>query len=245
MCVKRTMDTNLNRHWVMWCDFNKHLCLFLKNRKCQRTVRPHELVRITFAGCATTQRYRPRTCGTCTDGRCCTPSLSRTVKLHFHCPNGESFHRNIMWIQRCSCSSSYCRPSIPAGPSFSLHNDIHTFRHWVVGGKRLPLQSCCLPLPQQYARLHFKLPATTTSVCPHARCVISFLSKQHWRQHTAVCCCVSLLPESLYWNILYLFVTFCSLLQRRHDDMSHTQFIRTKDKYWATDTCLISHSVYA
>ncbi|XP_071759650.1 cellular communication network factor 1, like 2 [Centroberyx gerrardi] len=101
-----------------------------KGKKCQRTVRPQEPVRITFAGCSTAQRYRPRTCGVCTDGRCCAPSLSRTVRLRFHCPDGEGFYRNVMWIQRCSCQTG-CRygGAGPSSPSVSLHNDIHTFRH--------------------------------------------------------------------------------------------------------------------
>ncbi|KAM8886864.1 cellular communication network factor 1, like 2 [Spinachia spinachia] len=100
-----------------------------KGKKCQRTSRPQEAVRITFAGCSTTQRHRPRTCGTCSDGRCCTPSLSRTVTLRFHCPDGEGFHRKVMWIQRCSCNTSCPVHSGPPSPSVSLHNDIHTFRH--------------------------------------------------------------------------------------------------------------------
>ncbi|XP_053277608.1 cellular communication network factor 1, like 2 [Pleuronectes platessa] len=100
-----------------------------KGKRCQRTVRPKDPIRITFAGCSTAQQYRPRTCGTCTDGRCCTPALSRTVSLHFHCPDGEGFYRNVMWIQRCSCSTSCHSNSGPSSPSVSLHNDIHTFRH--------------------------------------------------------------------------------------------------------------------
>ncbi|KAM9858453.1 cellular communication network factor 1, like 2 [Aulostomus maculatus] len=97
-----------------------------KDKKCQRMIRAQGLVRITFAGCSTAQRYRPRTCGTCSDGRCCTPSLTRTVRLRFHCPDGESFYRNVMWIQRCSCNTN-CH--IHSSPSVSLHNDIHTFGH--------------------------------------------------------------------------------------------------------------------
>lgn len=100
-----------------------------RGKKCQRTVRPKDPVRIAFAGCATARRYRPRTCGACTDGRCCTPSLTRTVHLRFHCPDGEGFSRNVMWIQRCSCKKTCPRQSAPSRPSVSLHNDIHTFRH--------------------------------------------------------------------------------------------------------------------
>ncbi|XP_026176477.1 cellular communication network factor 1, like 2 isoform X2 [Mastacembelus armatus] len=100
-----------------------------KGKKCLRSVRPQEPVSITFAGCSTAQRYRPRSCGTCTDGRCCIPSLSRTVQLRFHCPDGEAFYRNVMWIQRCSCSTRCLIHSRLSSPSVSLHNDTHTFRH--------------------------------------------------------------------------------------------------------------------
>ncbi|XP_026198051.1 cellular communication network factor 1, like 2 [Anabas testudineus] len=112
---------------VRQCELQ--LPVTIKGKKCQRTFRPQEPLRIIFAGCSTAQRYRPRTCGACTDGRCCTPSLTRTIQLRFHCPDGESFHRNIMWIQRCSCNTRCHSHSRPSSPSASLHNDIHTFRH--------------------------------------------------------------------------------------------------------------------
>ncbi|XP_076126485.1 cellular communication network factor 1, like 2 [Alosa pseudoharengus] len=102
-----------------------------KGKKCRRTVRPRQPVSITFAGCTTTRRYRPRTCGSCVDGRCCRPTQSRTVRLRFQCPDGENVNRNVMWVQRCRCSRS-CPSSNDgddrAGPSVSLHNDIHTFQ---------------------------------------------------------------------------------------------------------------------
>ncbi|AWP06506.1 putative protein CYR61-like [Scophthalmus maximus] len=100
-----------------------------KGKKCQRTVRPPEPVVITFAGCSTAQRYRPRTCGSCADGRCCAPTLSRTVRLRFRCPDGEGFYRDVMWIQRCSCGAGCRAGGGPSGPSVSLHNDVHTFGH--------------------------------------------------------------------------------------------------------------------
>lgn len=98
-------------------------------KKCQRTFRPHEPVSITFGGCSTAQRYRPRTCGTCTDGRCCAPSLSRTVQLRFHCPSGDILY-NVMWIQRCSCGTSCGKHTYHSSTSVNLYNDIHTFRDW-------------------------------------------------------------------------------------------------------------------
>ncbi|MBN3299568.1 CTGF factor, partial [Amia calva] len=107
---------------------------FEKGHQCRRTVRPQEPVRVEFAGCATARRYRPRACGSCqSSGQCCTPSLTRTVRLHFHCPDGESFTRSVMWIQRCHCQKGLgCQGrggQVGGSPSVSLHNDIHTFSH--------------------------------------------------------------------------------------------------------------------
>ncbi|XP_072537217.1 cellular communication network factor 1, like 2 [Salminus brasiliensis] len=99
-----------------------------KGKKCRRTVRPHEPEQITFGGCSTVRRYRPRTCGSCVDGRCCRPSETRTVRLRFHCSDGESLMRSVMWIQRCRCHKSYCSTDRDrSAPAVSLHNDIHTF----------------------------------------------------------------------------------------------------------------------
>ncbi|XP_077378407.1 cellular communication network factor 1, like 2 isoform X2 [Festucalex cinctus] len=104
------------------------LPMTIKGKKCQRTVRPREPLQITFAGCSTVERFRPRTCGSCLDGRCCSPSVARTVRLHFRCLDGDGFFRNLMWIHRCSCGKTCRAHSGPSSPSLSLHNDIHTFR---------------------------------------------------------------------------------------------------------------------
>ncbi|KAG7262084.1 hypothetical protein CRUP_015669 [Coryphaenoides rupestris] len=93
-----------------------------------------DAVSLTFAGCSTAQRYRPRYCGTCSAAasRCCTPSLTRTVRMRFHCPDGESLTRDVMWIQRCRCQRRSCptrpQPSWRPSPTISFHNDIHTFQ---------------------------------------------------------------------------------------------------------------------
>ncbi|XP_061118104.1 cellular communication network factor 1, like 1 [Conger conger] len=103
-----------------------------KGKRCQRTVRPERPVRVHFAGCSTARRYRPRSCGSCSDGRCCSPSATRTVRLRFHCPAGDSFARSVMWIQRCSCRRRHadrCHDDGPQPPSASPHSDIHTFQH--------------------------------------------------------------------------------------------------------------------
>ncbi|XP_042586191.1 CCN family member 1-like [Cyprinus carpio] len=101
-----------------------------KGKTCRQTVRSREPEQIVFAGCSTARRYRPRTCGWCVDGRCCQPSSSRTVRLRFRCPDGENITRDVMWIQRCRCSKSFCGvQGERSSPTISLHNDIHTFSH--------------------------------------------------------------------------------------------------------------------
>ncbi|XP_048858426.1 CCN family member 1-like isoform X2 [Brienomyrus brachyistius] len=111
---------------IRLCDPEVRLQL-KRGKKCQRTVWPQEPVRITFAGCSTARRYRPRSCGSCSDSRCCTPSLTRTVRLRFHCPDGESFSRRLMWIRHCRCRRHCPAHRNPSGPSISLHNDVHTY----------------------------------------------------------------------------------------------------------------------
>lgn len=104
--------------------------LLKKGKKCQRTTRPQKPVQITFAGCFTARRYRPRSCGSCSDGRFCIPSLTRTVRLHFHCPGPEQedFTRNVMWIQRCNCSQRNNRPGLFSQTELlNLPNDIHIY----------------------------------------------------------------------------------------------------------------------
>ncbi|XP_076846464.1 cellular communication network factor 1, like 2 [Brachyhypopomus gauderio] len=97
-----------------------------RGKKCVRAARSREPEHITFAGCSTVRRYRPRTCGSCSDGRCCRPSESRTVRMRFRCPDGESVTRNVMWIRRCRCGRRHCDGD-EAAPSVSLRNDVHTF----------------------------------------------------------------------------------------------------------------------
>ncbi|KAM9744328.1 cellular communication network factor 1, like 2 [Menidia menidia] len=109
---------------IQHCEFG--LPVLSKGKRCQRTIRPQEMVRIDFGGCSTARRYRPRTCGACTDGRCCVPSLTRTARLRFRCPDGERFF-NVMLIKTCSCRPGCHTNNAPPGASLSLYNDIHTF----------------------------------------------------------------------------------------------------------------------
>ncbi|XP_069479087.1 CCN family member 2-like [Ambystoma mexicanum] len=107
-----TRVTNDNQH----CRLEKEtrLCLvrpcdarmedaLKKGKKCIRTPRPTKGLRFEFTGCTSVRLYRPKFCGSCADGRCCTPHTSTTMDVEFKCPEGEVFRRKMMLIKTCSC----------------------------------------------------------------------------------------------------------------------------------------------
>lgn len=65
----------------------------------------------TLSGCTSKDNYRPKYCGLCMDDRCCTPYKSKTIEINFHCPDGSSFSRKIMWINACFCNLSCKNPN--------------------------------------------------------------------------------------------------------------------------------------
>ncbi|KAM3621579.1 uncharacterized protein V6R79_013075 [Siganus canaliculatus] len=73
-------------------------------------------------GCWSTRAYRPRFCSSaCPEGHCCSPSLTRTVRMAFRCPQGRVALQQVMVIESCSCSISSCRQS-PASSSHSVRS---------------------------------------------------------------------------------------------------------------------------
>ncbi|XP_050182183.1 CCN family member 2-like isoform X2 [Myiozetetes cayanensis] len=83
------------------CDFPMEKTK--KGKKCVRTPRPRQSLHFEFSGCTSARSYRPRFCGSCWDGRCCTPELTSTADVEFRCPEGDSFRRKMMFIKVCSC----------------------------------------------------------------------------------------------------------------------------------------------
>uniref|UniRef100_W5L796 Si:ch211-106h11.3 n=1 Tax=Astyanax mexicanus TaxID=7994 RepID=W5L796_ASTMX len=99
-----------------------------KGRKCSRTQKSPEPLRLHYAGCRSSRLYRPNYCGVCRDGRCCSPRRTRTASVTFSCPDGEHFDRGVMFIQSCKCSdqcSHLNEASLP--PQRWLYGDIHKF----------------------------------------------------------------------------------------------------------------------
>ncbi|XP_070758921.1 CCN family member 5-like [Enoplosus armatus] len=77
-------------------------------------------VQLEHQGCWSTRAYRPRFCAsTCPEGRCCSPSRTRTVRVVFRCPRGRLAQLQVMMIESCSCSVSACRQA-PAAPARSF-----------------------------------------------------------------------------------------------------------------------------
>ncbi|KAG7323273.1 hypothetical protein KOW79_012975 [Hemibagrus wyckioides] len=72
-------------------------------RTCKPSYRSNVSTRLIHQGCYSTQFYRPRYCGLCTDGRCCTPYLTHTVTVTFRCPGGRLFPQAVMMTRSCVC----------------------------------------------------------------------------------------------------------------------------------------------
>ncbi|KAM6959500.1 CCN family member 2b isoform 2-T2 [Aplochiton taeniatus] len=74
-----------------------------KGKKCVRTPKAQRGMRFELSGCASTRTYKPKFCGACTDGRCCTPHATITAEVEFRCPEGDAFRKKMMFIKTCSC----------------------------------------------------------------------------------------------------------------------------------------------
>ncbi|XP_078123808.1 CCN family member 2b isoform X1 [Sander vitreus] len=74
-----------------------------KGKKCVRTPKVQHGMHFKLSGCSSTRLYKPKFCGVCTDNRCCTPHTTITAPVEFHCPDGEVFTKNMMFIKTCSC----------------------------------------------------------------------------------------------------------------------------------------------
>lgn len=106
-----------------------------KGKKCTRTRKSPEPVRLAFAGCRSERLYRPTYCGTCVDGRCCQPTRSRTVLVSFRCKGSDSggpqerVERAVMFVQSCRCSDD-CRhlnEAVLLTPKRWMYGDTHKF----------------------------------------------------------------------------------------------------------------------
>lgn len=99
-----------------------------KGKKCNRTKKSTQAVKFTYAGCSSLKKYRPKYCGSCVDGRCCSPQQTRTIRVKFRCEDGETFNKNVMMIETCKCTFNCPHSNEASFPFYRLFNDIHKFR---------------------------------------------------------------------------------------------------------------------
>ncbi|XP_044216302.1 CCN family member 3-like [Thunnus albacares] len=88
-----------------------------RGSKCQRMVRSNKAVHLSYKNCTSVQAYKPRYCGSCTDGRCCTPHRTKTALVEFQCANGKTTRRPVMVILTCACHNHCPRDNTAWQPS--------------------------------------------------------------------------------------------------------------------------------
>ncbi|KAK9403061.1 protein NOV like [Crotalus adamanteus] len=74
-----------------------------KGKKCLRTIKPPAAVHLKYQNCTSIHMYKPRYCGICNDGRCCTPHTTKTIQVEFRCPQGNTIQHPLMSITSCVC----------------------------------------------------------------------------------------------------------------------------------------------
>ncbi|XP_059184821.1 CCN family member 5-like [Centropristis striata] len=125
-CGPGVSTRTTNRNWACLLQTETRLC---QVRPCQtllpglRRLQPGSgmcessyisllPVQLKQQGCWSTRAYRPRFCTlTCPEGRCCSPSLTRTAWMLFRCPQGRFTQQQVMMIESCSCSIFNCHQS--------------------------------------------------------------------------------------------------------------------------------------
>lgn len=77
-----------------------------KGKKCLRTTKSPKAIHLHFENCTSLETYKPKFCGVCNDGRCCTPHNTRTMHADFECSPGKVVRKSVMLIRTCICHSN-------------------------------------------------------------------------------------------------------------------------------------------
>ncbi|XP_056157364.1 CCN family member 2-like [Lampris incognitus] len=84
---------------------------------CEMSYRSPSAIRLEHQGCWSAQAFRPRFCGpACSEGRCCSPHHTRTMRMVFHCPQGRLTLQQVMMIESCSCGNYNCPQPLSTAP---------------------------------------------------------------------------------------------------------------------------------
>ncbi|KAJ7338087.1 hypothetical protein JRQ81_010647 [Phrynocephalus forsythii] len=77
-----------------------------KGKRCVRTKKSPTALHLQYKNCTSVKMYKPRYCGSCNDGRCCTPHTTKTIHVEFRCPGGNIIRHPVMAISTCVCHSN-------------------------------------------------------------------------------------------------------------------------------------------
>jgi len=77
-----------------------------QKRQCLKQRKQSKREVITYIGCSSIRKFRPRYCGLChhDTNKCCTPKLTRTTSVDFYCPDGRTFRKKLLVIRSCQCT---------------------------------------------------------------------------------------------------------------------------------------------
>ncbi|KAG7318790.1 hypothetical protein KOW79_017264 [Hemibagrus wyckioides] len=84
---------------------------FQKPGVCESSYRSAVPVRFKHHGCYSSRSYRPLFCGSCSDGRCCSPKRTKTTLVTFRCLRRRLVQHTVMMIKSCVCRHSCSYPN--------------------------------------------------------------------------------------------------------------------------------------
>ncbi|KAG9276181.1 hypothetical protein AMEX_G8471 [Astyanax mexicanus] len=88
-----------------------------RGSKCLKIQKSTKAIHFSFKNCTSTQAFRPRFCGQCGDGRCCTPHSTKTAQVEFQCLENRVTKRPVMFINTCVCHHHCPRDNMAHQPS--------------------------------------------------------------------------------------------------------------------------------
>ncbi|KAM4689149.1 CCN family member 3 [Discoglossus pictus] len=91
LCMVRPCEEETERHMEK------------KGKKCLRVKKSVKPIYLEYKNCTSVHSYKPKFCGLCNDGRCCTPHNTKTIQVEFQCPDKRFMKKPMMVINTCVC----------------------------------------------------------------------------------------------------------------------------------------------
>nr|XP_020447111.1 protein CYR61-like isoform X1 [Monopterus albus] len=98
----------------------------MKQQNCNHTEKTSCPVKMSYSGCRSLKKFQPIYCGCRSDGRCCRPHRTWTIRVRFQCKNGEIITRMLMMIKSCKCNHNSSGGNEKSPALYGLFNDIHS-----------------------------------------------------------------------------------------------------------------------